>query len=62
MNAPTVKFDACPVQGGGEWHVVATYPRGGEEHIQGFKNETEAKDWIAKHSRAWLKKRGYLGQ
>jgi hypothetical protein len=60
MNTPRIKFDSRPLEVGHEWHVVATYPRGQEEHITGFRNEAEAKDWIAKHSRAWLKKRGYL--
>jgi len=61
MDAPSIQFNSYCPELSDEWHVIATYPRGQEEHITGFKNKTEAQDWIAKHSRAWLKMRGYLG-
>ena len=48
-----------PFKLGREWYVVATHPSGQREHIRRFKTETEAKDWIARKSKAWLKKRGY---
>ena len=44
---------------GHEWYVVATHPSGQREHVRRFKTETEAKYWIARKSKAWLKKRGY---
>ena len=39
--------------------MVATHPSGQREHVRRFKTETEAKYWIARKSKAWLKKRGY---
>jgi hypothetical protein len=29
------------------------------KHVRRFKTETEAKYWISRKSKAWLKKRGY---
>ena len=45
----------------GEWYVIATHPSGQHEHIRRFKTETEARRWIIRKSKAWLKKRGYTG-
>jgi hypothetical protein len=58
-STPTITFNPQPLKAGHEWQVIATYPRGQQEHITGFKTETEAKDWIAKDSKTWLRKRGY---
>ena len=38
---------------GEDWCVAATWP----EEIAGFKNETDANDWIAKKFQAWLEDR-----
>ena len=57
--APTITFDPQPLQVGHEWHVVAIYPSGQQQHITGFKTEEEARRWITSGSEAWLKERGY---
>jgi hypothetical protein len=44
---------------GDEWYVLARHPSGQQEHVRRFKAESEAKNWIARKSKAWLKKRGY---
>ena len=55
-KAPTI---SQPVKLGHEWYVVATHPGGQQEHVRRFKTESEAKYWIARKSKAWLKKRDY---
>jgi hypothetical protein len=50
---------SAPVKLGDEWYVLARHPSGQREHVRRFKSETEAKNWIARKSTAWLKKRGY---
>jgi len=48
------------VKVGPEWHVVATYPMGGKEHIIGFRSEAEALAWMkSDRCAAWVKARGY---
>lgn len=42
-----------------EWHVVAAYPSGQQDHVTGFVSEADAKNWITTILKAWLKKRGY---
>jgi hypothetical protein len=43
----------------GEWYVLASHhPSSQREHVHRFKSETEAKNWIARKSKAWLRKRG----
>jgi len=57
-----VTFDPQPLRAGpGEWHIVATYhPSGQQEHISGFRDEADAKEWLTgKGCQAWLKARGY---
>ena len=44
---------------GDEWYVLSRHPSGQREHVRRFKTETEAKNWIARKSKAWLKKRSY---
>jgi hypothetical protein len=56
QSTPTI---AQPVKRGDEWYVFATHRSGQQEHVRRFKTETEAKNWIARKSKAWLKKRGY---
>ena len=48
-----------PVKLGDEWHVLARHPSGQKEYVRRFRTETDAKKWIARKSKAWLKKRGY---
>ena len=40
-----------------DWCVAATWPDGHFEEIPGFKNETDANEWIAKKFQAWLEDR-----
>jgi hypothetical protein len=55
-----VTFDPKPRKIGPEWHVVATYPSGQQEHITGFETEAAAIEWLASsRCHAWLKARGY---
>jgi hypothetical protein len=42
---------------GEDWWVAATWPDGHFEEIAGFKNETDANDWITKKFQAWLEDR-----
>ena len=39
---------------GGDWSVAATWPNGCFEEIGGFKNESDANEWVAKEFQAWL--------
>lgn len=58
--ADKITFEPRPLKVGPEWHVVATYPMGGQEHITGFKSEAEALDWLKSgRSAAWVRARGY---
>jgi len=62
-STTTVTFDPQPIRvGPGEWHIVATYhPSEKQEHISGFRDEVDAKEWLAGNGRqAWLKARGYV--
>jgi len=56
---PSTSIIAEPVKLGDEWYVLARHPSGQREHVRRFKTETEAKNWIARKSKAWFKKRGY---
>ena len=59
-DASKVIFDPKPLKSGTGWYVVATYRGGQQEHIPGFKTETEAVEWLASsRCHAWLKARGY---
>ena len=50
---------AEPVKVGDEWYVLARHPSGQLVHVRRFKTQSEAKFWIARKSKAWLKKQGY---
>jgi hypothetical protein len=39
--------------------VLARHPSGQLVHVRRFNTQSEAKFWIARKSKAWLKKRGY---
>jgi hypothetical protein len=56
-----ITFDPKPLKIGTRWHIVATYhPSGQQEHITGFRDEAEAKEWLAgKGCQVWRKARGY---
>ena len=49
---------AEPVKVGDEWFVLARHPSGQLVHVRRFKTQSEAKFWIARKSKAWLKKTG----
>jgi hypothetical protein len=49
---------AEPVKVGDEWYVLARHPSGQLVHVRRFKTQSEAKFWIARKSKAWLKKQG----
>jgi hypothetical protein len=51
---------AEPVKVGDEWYVLARHPSGQLVHVRRFKTQGEAKFWIARKSKAWLKKQGYV--
>jgi hypothetical protein len=58
--ATTIKFEPLPVKSEAEWQVVLTYPSGKEEHVIGFKSETEAVNWIGSSGCIeWVRARGY---
>src|SRR4029077_17636923 len=52
---------AEPVKVGDEWYVLARHPSSQLVHVRRFKTQSEAKFWIARKSKAWLKKQGYVG-
>ena len=55
-----IKLQPLPLNVGMEWHVVVTYPSGHKEYIAGFKNQTEAVNWIGSPPcMQWVKERGY---
>ncbi|MDR3420462.1 MAG: hypothetical protein P4L80_04345 [Xanthobacteraceae bacterium] len=59
-NRPKITFETKPLKVGPEWHLVATFPSGQQEHITGFKTEAEAIGWLdGSRYQAWLKARGY---
>ena len=55
---PSASIIAEPVKVGDEWCVLARHPSGQHVHVRRFKTQSEAKYWIARKSKAWLKKRG----
>src|SRR5271156_4324478 len=56
---PEISFEPSPVQVASEWHVIARYPTGEEEHIAGFLGEAEAQAWLrGEGRREWLAGRG----
>jgi hypothetical protein len=49
-----------PLTDGAEWHLVVPYPSRHKERISGFKNLTEALNWIGSPPcMEWVKQRGY---
>ena len=44
-----------------DWYVLVTWPNGEAEHVSGFSNALEAKDWIKTQSQSWLKARTARG-
>ena len=60
--ADKVTFDPRPINLGKVWALLATHLLSGQqEHIVGFHNEVEAKEWLAgKGCTAWLRTRGYV--
>jgi hypothetical protein len=57
---PSASIIAEPVKVGDEWCVLARHPSGQRVHVRRFKTQSEAKYWIARKSKAWLKKQGYV--
>jgi hypothetical protein len=56
----TPTFDPKPLEAGTEWRIVVTYPGGKQEHIAGFRDEAEAREWLeGKGRKVWLRARGY---
>jgi hypothetical protein len=52
-----VKFEPVALKAAAPgWYVRITLPHGEKIQINEFKTETEAKNWIADKSAAWLKK------
>ena len=41
--------------------MLARHPSGQQEHVRRFKTESEAKNWIARKSKAWAEKTGLRG-
>jgi hypothetical protein len=55
-----IKFEALPLKSLAEWQVMLTYPDGQEEHVTGFRNETEALNWIgSSQCLEWVRARGF---
>jgi hypothetical protein len=55
----TIAFEPIPTEAEG-WCIVATFPDGHAEHVKGFVNEGEARDWIGSPPcMEWAKAKGY---
>ena len=53
----SVRFEAVKLSAAEPgWFVRITLPHGEQIHISDFNAETEARNWIADKSEAWLKK------
>ena len=39
------------------WYVLATWPTGETEKLNGFASQADAADWIEKRSKKWMRKR-----
>jgi hypothetical protein len=46
-SADATTFDAKPLKTGEGWHIVVTYPRRMQQHIPGFCDEAETREWIS---------------
>jgi hypothetical protein len=49
-------FKPKPFMDGSGWHVDAEWPDGVTQHVDDFGSGSEAREWIAKKSEAWLQK------
>jgi hypothetical protein len=49
-------FKPKPFMDGSGWHVDAEWPDGLIQHVDDFGSDSEAREWIAKKSQAWLQK------
>jgi hypothetical protein len=49
-------FKPKPFLDGSGWHVDAEWPDGVTQHVDDFGSDSEAREWIAKKSDAWLQK------
>jgi hypothetical protein len=54
QSRPT--FKPKPFLDGSGWHVDAEWPDGVTQHVDDFGSGSEAREWIAKRSEAWLQK------
>jgi hypothetical protein len=55
----TIAFETVPAEAKG-WRVAAAFPDGRIEHITGFLNEGEARDWIGSQGcLEWAKTKGH---
>ena len=65
LNMPfpvtTIGFEPVPAKVGDDgWRIAAAFPDGRIEHITGFVNEREARDWIGSPPcLEWAKTKGY---
>jgi hypothetical protein len=55
-------FKPKPFLDGSGWHVDAEWPDGVTQHVDDFGSSSEAREWIAKKSEAWLQKHPIPGQ
>ena len=56
-EAQSVRFEAVKLSAAEPgWFVRITLPHGEQIHINNFNEVTEARNWIADKSEAWLKK------
>jgi hypothetical protein len=49
-------FRSKPFMDGSGWYVVAEWPDGVTQHVDDFGSDSEAREWIAKKSEAWLQR------
>ena len=60
-STDAITFDPKPLKTGEGWYIVVTHPGGMQEHIPGFRDEAETRDWLAGKGReTWLRERAQV--
>jgi hypothetical protein len=52
---PNVEFRPTEMRSGSGWFVLVILPKVPPLQLGGFKTEEEAKDWVLRKSKGWLK-------
>jgi hypothetical protein len=58
VSASKVCFRPVELKIAAAWYVRVTFSSGREVHVNGFRSETEASDWIKGEASDWLERHG----